>query len=572
MNRKITDKLATGMFGLCAAIIAAILVGLFSYIIINGVSQLSFQFITTKSSAIAAGGGIRDQLFNSFYILFITMLITIPLGVGGGVFMAEYAPNNKVTDFIRTCIEVLSSLPSIVIGMFGLLMFVNLTGWGYTIIGGALALTVFNLPVMVRVTEDAIRSVPKDLKEASLALGVSRWHTVKTVLIPSAIPSIITGAILASGRVFGEAAALLFTAGLTTPRLNFTEWNPFSETSPLNIFRPAETLAVHIWNVNTQGMIPDAEAIANGGSAVLVISVLVFNLAARWLGTMIYKKLAYGKLERKEAKNMSEQMVKEKPERAVIVPKQNHVLEVKDLSIYYGNKQAVHHVNMDIEKNAVTALIGPSGCGKSTFLRNINRMNDLIPSARAEGEILYEGLNILGGNINVVSLRREIGMVFQKPNPFPKSIYANITHALKYAGERNKAVLDEIVEESLTKAALWDEVKDRLHSSALSLSGGQQQRLCIARTLAMKPAVLLLDEPASALDPISNAKIEELITGLKREYSIIIVTHNMQQALRVSDRTAFFLNGELVEYGQTEQIFTSPKKQKTEDYINGKFG
>ncbi|PSA99652.1 phosphate ABC transporter ATP-binding protein PstB [Bacillus halotolerans] len=269
---------------------------------------------------------------------------------------------------------------------------------------------------------------------------------------------------------------------------------------------------------------------------------------------------------------MSEQVVKEKPESAVIIPQQHHVLEVKDLSIFYGNKQAVRHVNMEIEKNAVTALIGPSGCGKSTFLRNINRMNDLIPSARSEGEILYEGLNILGSNINVVSLRREIGMVFQKPNPFPKSIYHNITHALKYAGERNKSVLDDIVEESLTKAALWDEVKDRLHSSALSLSGGQQQRLCIARTLAMKPAVLLLDEPASALDPISNAKIEELITELKSEYSIIIVTHNMQQALRVSDRTAFFLNGEIVEYGQTEQIFTSPKQQKTEDYINGKFG
>ncbi|MEC1625144.1 phosphate ABC transporter ATP-binding protein PstB [Bacillus mojavensis] len=269
---------------------------------------------------------------------------------------------------------------------------------------------------------------------------------------------------------------------------------------------------------------------------------------------------------------MSEQMVKEKPERVGMIPQQQNVLEVKDLSIFYGNKQAVRDVNMEIEKNAVTALIGPSGCGKSTFLRNINRMNDLIPSARSEGEILYEGLNILGSNINVVSLRREIGMVFQKPNPFPKSIYHNITHALKYAGERNKAVLDDIVEESLTKAALWDEVKDRLHSSALSLSGGQQQRLCIARTLAMKPAVLLLDEPASALDPISNAKIEELITELKSEYSIIIVTHNMQQALRVSDRTAFFLNGEIVEYGQTEQIFTSPKQQKTEDYINGKFG
>ncbi|MCY8518071.1 phosphate ABC transporter ATP-binding protein PstB [Bacillus atrophaeus] len=264
-------------------------------------------------------------------------------------------------------------------------------------------------------------------------------------------------------------------------------------------------------------------------------------------------------------------MEKKKMEQPMFVPRQ-HVLEMRDLSIYYGEKQAVHHVNMSIEKNAVTALIGPSGCGKSTFLRNINRMNDLIPSARSEGEILYEGLNILDSKINVVNLRREIGMVFQKPNPFPKSIYHNMTHALKYAGERRKAVLDEIVEESLTKAALWDEVKDRLHSSALSLSGGQQQRLCIARTLAMKPAVLLLDEPASALDPISNGKIEELITELKKEFSIVIVTHNMQQALRVSDRTAFFLNGDLVEYGQTEQIFTSPKHQKTEDYINGKFG
>ena len=291
MNRKITDKLATGVFGLCAAVIAAILAGLFLYILIHGVSEISLRFLTSKSSAIASGGGIRDQLFNSFYILFITMLITIPLGVGGGVFMAEYAPQNDITDLIRTCIEVLSSLPSIVIGMFGMLMFVNLTGWGYTIIGGALALTVFNLPVMVRVTEGALTAVPKELKEASLALGVSRWHTVKTVLIPSAIPSILTGAILASGRVFGEAAALLFTAGLTTPRLNFTDLNPFSESSPFNIFRPAETLAVHIWSVNTQGIIPDAEAIANGGSAVLVISVLLFNLSARWLGSVIYKKL-----------------------------------------------------------------------------------------------------------------------------------------------------------------------------------------------------------------------------------------------------------------------------------------
>ncbi|MFN2745323.1 MULTISPECIES: phosphate ABC transporter ATP-binding protein PstB [unclassified Bacillus (in: firmicutes)] len=249
-----------------------------------------------------------------------------------------------------------------------------------------------------------------------------------------------------------------------------------------------------------------------------------------------------------------------------------HILKVQNLNIHYGEKRAVQNISFNIDKQAVTALIGPSGCGKSTFLRSINRMNDLIPSAKTTGNILYEGLNILDSNINVVNLRREIGMVFQKPNPFPKSIYNNITHAVKYAGERKKSVLDDIVEESLTKAALWDEVKDRLHQSALSLSGGQQQRLCIARTLAMKPEVLLLDEPASALDPISNAKIEELIVSLKEEYSIIIVTHNMQQASRISDKTAFFLNGDLVEYDRTEKIFMNPSEKKTEDYINGRFG
>ena len=253
------------------------------------------------------------------------------------------------------------------------------------------------------------------------------------------------------------------------------------------------------------------------------------------------------------------------------IPKEN-ILKVDNLEIFYGEKRAVNGISMDIEKNSVTALIGPSGCGKSTFLRSINRMNDLIPGARAEGEINYEGLNILSDQINVVALRKEIGMVFQKPNPFPKSIYENITHALKFSGIRKKSQLDEIVEESLQKAALWDEVKDRLHKSALSLSGGQQQRLCIARTIAMKPTVMLLDEPSSALDPISNAKVEDLIVELKKDYSIIIVTHNMQQASRISDKTAFFLNGDLIEYDATEKIFTNPTVQKTEEYISGRFG
>jgi phosphate transport system permease protein len=291
MNSKTADRLATGVFIAIAIIIISILVGLFSFILVNGLKHVSLHFLTSPSSNVMAGGGIRDQLFNSFYVLFITMLITIPLGLGGGIYMAEYAKPGKVTDTIRSCIEVLASLPSIVIGMFGLLMFVNLTGWGYTILGGALALTVFNLPVLVRVSEDAIRAVPRDLKEASLALGITHWHTIKTVILPSAFPSILTGAILAAGRVFGEAAALLFTAGLSTPRLDYTNWNPFSDQSPLNIFRPAETLAVHIWSVNTQGLIPDVEEVSNGSAAVLVLSVLLCNLLARWIGSMIHKKI-----------------------------------------------------------------------------------------------------------------------------------------------------------------------------------------------------------------------------------------------------------------------------------------
>ncbi|MEN1969650.1 phosphate ABC transporter ATP-binding protein PstB [Lentibacillus sp. N15] len=248
------------------------------------------------------------------------------------------------------------------------------------------------------------------------------------------------------------------------------------------------------------------------------------------------------------------------------------ILRVKDLSIFYGDNEAVKKVTFDIEKNSVTALIGPSGCGKSTFLRSINRMNDLIPIAHNQGKIIYEDVNILDENIDVIALRKEVGMVFQKPNPYPKSIYNNITHALRFYGIKGKKKLDQIVEESLRKAALWNEVKDRLDKSALSLSGGQQQRLCIARTLAMEPNVLLLDEPASALDPISNAKIEELILQLKKDYSIVIVTHNMQQASRISDKTAFFLNGEVIEYDDTETIFTAPSQQKTDEYISGRFG
>jgi phosphate transport system ATP-binding protein len=242
------------------------------------------------------------------------------------------------------------------------------------------------------------------------------------------------------------------------------------------------------------------------------------------------------------------------------------------VDFYYGSFRALTDVTMDFEKNRVTALIGPSGCGKSTLLRLLNRMNDLIPGARVEGEILFEGRNIYAPAMDPVEIRRRVGMVFQKPNPFPKSIYNNITYAPKLSGITGRAELETLVEQSLRQAVLWDEVKDILDRSAMTLSGGQQQRLCIARALAMKPDVLLMDEPTSALDPISTAKIEELIDELKRLYTIIIVTHNMQQAARVSEYTGFFYIGKLIEFNQTEKIFTNPAVKQTEDYITGRFG
>lgn len=249
-----------------------------------------------------------------------------------------------------------------------------------------------------------------------------------------------------------------------------------------------------------------------------------------------------------------------------------NILEIKNLCLWYGSVQALKSINMDIPEKSITALIGPSGCGKSTFLKTVNRMNDLIPDVKITGEVKYKNTDIFASGTDVNELRREIGMVFQKPNPFPMSIYDNIAYGPRTHGIKSRTQLDDIVERSLKDAAIWNEVKDRLRKSALGLSGGQQQRLCIARALAVEPQVLLMDEPTSALDPISTSKIEDLAAELKCRYTIIIVTHNMQQAVRISDNTAFFLLGDLIEYGGTEKLFAQPKDKRTEDYITGRFG
>lgn len=250
----------------------------------------------------------------------------------------------------------------------------------------------------------------------------------------------------------------------------------------------------------------------------------------------------------------------------------SNIITTEKLNLWYGDTHALKDINIGIPENSITSLIGPSGCGKSTFLKTLNRMNDLVPTVKIEGTVKYNGNDIFEKNVDVNELRRDVGMVFQKPNPFPMSIYDNIAYGPRTHGVTKKAKLDEIVEESLRGAAIWDEVKDRLKKNALGLSGGQQQRLCIARALAVKPKVLLMDEPTSALDPISTSKIEELALQLKEKYTIVIVTHNMQQAVRISDYTAFFLLGELIEFGKTEDVFSYPKDKRTEDYITGRFG
>lgn len=250
----------------------------------------------------------------------------------------------------------------------------------------------------------------------------------------------------------------------------------------------------------------------------------------------------------------------------------NNIMTAENLCLWYGDNQALKNININISENSITALIGPSGCGKSTFLKTLNRMNDLIPTVKISGNVFYGGRDIFDKSIDVNELRRDIGMVFQKPNPFPMNIYDNIAYGPRTHGIKNRAKLDAIVEEALRGAAIWDEVKDRLKKSALGLSGGQQQRLCIARALAVKPKILLMDEPTSALDPISTSRIEDLTLQLKEKYTVVMVTHNMQQAVRISDYTAFFLLGELVEFGETEKIFSQPEDKRTEDYITGRFG
>ena len=290
LNPKKVDKFMVGLIYLFSGTIILILASLLLFILWRGLPQFSWEFLTAPAKSFQVGGGIGIQLFNSFYLLVLTLLISTPLALGAAIYLSEYAPQNWFTDIIRTAIEVLSSLPSVVVGLFGFLIFVIQFGFGFSILSGALSLTIFNLPLLTRTIEDSLRAIPSSQREAGLALGLSRWETVTRIILPAALPGILTGMILAAGRIFGEAAALIYTAGQSAPALDFTNWNPQSITSPLNIFRPAETLAVHIWKINSEGVKPDGAEVSAGASAVLVLAVLIFNLTARSLGRRLQKK------------------------------------------------------------------------------------------------------------------------------------------------------------------------------------------------------------------------------------------------------------------------------------------
>lgn len=291
MNSKQQDKLATGILYAIAGIIILVLASLLGFILIQGLPHVTWHFLTTPARAFEAGGGIGIQLFNSFYLLLLAMLISVPLSLGAGIYLSEYAKKNWLTSLIRTSIEILSSLPSVVVGLFGFLIFVIQFKFGFSILSGALVLTVFNLPLLTRNVEESLAGISSMQREAGLALGLSRWETVIRIIVPEALPGITTGMILGAGRVFGEAAALIYTAGQSAPALDFTNWNPFYIASPLNPLRPAETLAVHIWKINSEGIMPDAVAVSAGASAVLIVAVLAFNLAARWFGQHLYQKM-----------------------------------------------------------------------------------------------------------------------------------------------------------------------------------------------------------------------------------------------------------------------------------------
>ena len=532
--------MAFGLFWLIWILMATITRGF------DGMSLALFTEMTPPPNT--AGGGLANALAGSGLLILWATVFGTPLGILAGIYLAEYGRKSVLAEIIRFINDILLSAPSIVVGLFVYTIVVaqmqHFSGWA-----GVIALALLQVPIVIRTTENMLKLVPDSLREAAYALGTPKWKMISAITLKASVSGIMTGILLAIARIAGETAPLLFTA------LSNQFWST-------DMMQPIANLPVTIFKF---AMSPFAEwqQLAWAGVLIITLCVLLLNILARVIFAkktrLIFCGAATAALNEEEIE-MS--MVNTAPGK----------ISVRNLNFYYGKFHALKNINLDITKNQVTAFIGPSGCGKSTLLRTFNKMFELYPEQRAEGEILLDGDNILTNTQDIALLRAKVGMVFQKPTPFPMSIYDNIAFGVRLFEKLSRADMDERVQWALTKAALWNETKDKLHQSGYSLSGGQQQRLCIARGIAIRPEVLLLDEPCSALDPISTGRIEELITELKQDYTVVIVTHNMQQAARCSDHTAFMYLGELIEFSNTDDLFTKPAKKQTEDYITGRYG
>ena len=493
-----------------------------------------------------SAGGLLNPIMGSLVMTAIAVAIGTPLGMLAGTYMAEYGRYDKLTMVVRFINDILLSAPSIVVGLFIYEIMVaqmgHFSGWA-----GAVSLAVIVVPVVVRTTEDMLTLVPDTLREAAASIGLPRALMITKVAYRAARAGMITGVLLAVARISGETAPLLFTA------LNNQFWST-------NLNAPVASLPVVIFQFALSPY-KDWQKLAWTGALIITLAVLALSIIAR-----------LPRVSEKIIMSVASFTVPTVTHAATSTEGLLEKVSIRNLDFFYGDNRALKNINCSLYQGKVTAFIGPSGCGKSTLLRILNRMYDLYPNQRATGHVQLDDEDILSPSQDLNLLRAKVGMVFQKPTPFPMTIFENIAFGIRLYERLPKSDLEGRVQQALQRAALWEEVKDKLNANGLSLSGGQQQRLCIARTVAVRPEVILFDEPCSALDPISTAKIEELIDELKDDYTIAIVTHNMQQAARVSDFTAFMYLGELVEYGETTRMFTTPNDRRTQDYITGRFG
>ncbi len=581
-RRRIVNKVVEGAATVAALLAVALLVIVVSSVVRRGWEAINIDFFT-KTPAIYTGfgprpaSGISSAIIGTLIIIGLALLMALPVAVLTAIYLNELAPR-KLAGVLTLAFDVLNGIPAIVLGIFVFVFVV--VGHGQAAWKASFALAILMVPMIARSTQEVLALVPASMREASLALGAAKWRTTLSIVLPQAVGGIVTGATLATARAAGETAPLLFTSALYSNSVSLR---------PPGADRVDPHVHLHLSRAGRPGSPPASVGRCRGPDR---------NHPHRKPDRALVRGQERPASERRAMTDVnypSETSVQNPPESAGLPsaidpsllaarpPSQtlarDRVFGIENLTAFYGNSPALRDVSFEIYQRMVTAIIGPSGCGKSTFIRCLNRMNDVIPGFKTEGRILYHDVDLQGRNIDPVSVRRRIGMVFQRPNPFPKSIYENVAYGPRILGL--KKGLDERVEKALKRAALWDEVKDRLKRSAWSLSGGQQQRLCIARCLAIEPEVILMDEPASALDPIATTRIEDLMHELKRDYTIVVVTHNMQQAARVADMTAFFSiskggegerSGVLVEYDDTKTIFTQPKESRTEDYVTGRFG